>query len=48
MCIRDSTSTGTVPGVGGNVDMNYGYVDYGHKIRTTTNSKGQLYNHWGQ
>lgn len=42
------TDVGTVPGISGDVDMNYGYVDYGHKIRTTTNGKGQLYNHWGQ
>lgn len=37
---------GPVPGIGGNTDLNYGYVDYAHKIRTTTNGKGQLYNHW--
>ena len=40
------TSSGTVPGIAGNVDMNECYVDYAVKIPTTTNSRGQIYNHW--
>ena len=37
---------GPVPGIPGNCDQNISYVDYNTKIKTTRNSKGNLWNHW--